>query len=293
MNSINDILKLNAKVDPLKFLGLLFNIGERIKRGESQSLSIRECKNWGFQEQAEVLPYLFLLVEAGVLEKHLQVYDENDDAFEDYSDNVNLESIPDDQIKLWFRPALKSEDFSRFFQCAPDTHSVKGANNETFTDSTDNNFLPGLKTIINVNGGTVYTGEHTTVTQNKINTGNVTNSNIAGDANRVKVSYTENNPKAAEPWDYSLWLMLLGIFVLIGFAVFSILGYALDKSVISLVRLAISICVTPYLGTMAGKAAFSFKPTSGDLPFSFKATGGLAVFLIILYTLHFLNIPCA
>ena len=118
MQNLEDIAKLKAKVDPQKFLGLLSSIAKRTEHGRSESISITECRGWGFSPE-EAVPYLLLLVETGILRQKVQVYDDIDEAFEDYRGQVNLDDIPPEQIHMWFLPTVSGKEFSRFFVPAP------------------------------------------------------------------------------------------------------------------------------------------------------------------------------
>lgn len=118
MNNINEIATMRRSVDARKFLSLLRNVGERIENGHDESISIHECNRWGFSGE-EAVPYLLLLVQAGVLEQRVQVYDEEDDAFEDYRGQGGLERLSEKQVRLWFKPALTDSDVSSFFVMPP------------------------------------------------------------------------------------------------------------------------------------------------------------------------------
>jgi hypothetical protein len=61
------------------------------------------------------VPYLLFLVEAGILEQKVQVYDESDDAYEDYNGQTDLESLDANRVKFLFKPKLSGQEFSSFF----------------------------------------------------------------------------------------------------------------------------------------------------------------------------------
>ena len=115
MQYLEDIVNLKPRVEPHKFLKFLTSVAKRTEAGHTHSISIGECKKWGFSAD-EVVPYLLLLVEAGILEQKVQIYDYDDDAFEDYHGQIDLSSAQASQVKIWFKPKLSGGDFSFFLR---------------------------------------------------------------------------------------------------------------------------------------------------------------------------------
>src|ERR1700733_178712 len=114
MSSVTDIAQMRPRVDAHRFLHLLATLAKRVESGNTSSISVGECRSWGFDTH-EVVPYLLLLVEVGIVEQRVQVYDASDDAFEDYSGQADLDSLDSSRVKFWFRPTLTGAEFSSFF----------------------------------------------------------------------------------------------------------------------------------------------------------------------------------
>ena len=118
MSSIGEIATLRPRVDPHKFLQLLMALAKRVEGFGGGSISMTECRSWGFTAD-EIVPYLLLLVEVGILEQKVQIYDDTDDAFEDYRGQADLDSLDSSRVKFWFKPKLTGQEFSSFFVLPP------------------------------------------------------------------------------------------------------------------------------------------------------------------------------
>lgn len=124
---IEEIASIEPELDPQKFLTLLKKIAERVENGNGNCITLKECTNWGLSEE-ESVHGLFLLVRSGVLTKKIAVYDEEEDFFDDIKSPDELNDKPIEDIRFWFYPKLKGEEFAPFFCNLPDSPGAEGMN---------------------------------------------------------------------------------------------------------------------------------------------------------------------
>jgi|GEM_PF-4409058 len=297
MSWVNQVASIKARVDPVRFLTLLTSIAKRVESGQSESISLSECRKWGFSGE-EVIPYLLLLVEAGVLKQRIQVYDHEDDAFEDYDGTTSVVDIDKSQVKVWFKPEVAGESFSHFF-CLPSADDGGLQVDDVATDR-DSDFAPAIMQFFTVNNYGVFNMNEVTKT-NCVNTGDVSHgivgneiinpSVVHADTSRIEVD--EKVLREVSHSKIELGLLGLGLLLLVTFTGISMFNFVFSPTTISFIRLIVSLLLSPYLGAMAGKAIFSFTSKDDKIPVSFRVTGMTAVFFAILFVLKFLDIPAA
>jgi hypothetical protein len=117
-NALNCLLAIKPVAEPLRFIGLLRSIAERVEHGETHSIGVDECQKWGYNPQ-EACALLTLLAQAGIVRQKVRVFDESNRLFVDTLDGQDFSNVDPDCIQVWYTPCVRKEDFERFFVDQP------------------------------------------------------------------------------------------------------------------------------------------------------------------------------
>lgn len=111
---LKKLATLKPILDPLRFLSLMKNIATRVETKGDYSISVGECKSWGFTPE-EAGSYLIVLVETGFLNQRVKVFSDDEDMYLDINQKEDLDGIDPSQVQFWFKPTLSKEQLSPFF----------------------------------------------------------------------------------------------------------------------------------------------------------------------------------
>lgn len=111
---LDSLLSVKPVTDPNKFMGLLFNIAERVERGDTHSIGAEECKQWGY-DGPEACTILTLLAQAGIVRPKVHVFNDEKDRFVESPSGQDLSNVDPDRVHVWYTPCVRKGELDRFF----------------------------------------------------------------------------------------------------------------------------------------------------------------------------------
>ena len=112
--NLSEFAFVDEEVKPIIFLELLSSIARRVESGNNNSVTLKECEDWGIAP-SDAIHGLFLLVKTGILHQTVAVYKEEEDVFDNVHQPAELEGVCADDVRFWFKPVLNAEQFQPFF----------------------------------------------------------------------------------------------------------------------------------------------------------------------------------
>lgn len=103
MNKYSEILKSKKIVSSMVFLKFIETISKRINNENCDSISLTECENLGFSLEDSIICFS-ILIKVGLINCRVMVYNDEDDEFDDFTGQVDLEEIDDSRMRLTFIP---------------------------------------------------------------------------------------------------------------------------------------------------------------------------------------------
>ncbi len=287
---LEEIAKVEAELNPKKFLTLLNNIALRVERGNANCITFDECKQWGLSD-SEIIHGLFLLVRSGILRQKIAVLNEEEDYFDDIKSASELKDQDLEDIRFWFYPTLKGDDFSPFFCNLSEAETiapVEGMNR------TKNNAIPAQ--VINqhfyapVNGDIANSGakSFSDNTSSLITTGKskttIHDSDINSNSKIAEQTTVKGNGLSILSFAMAVLLMMVLI----------ILPYfhEIEEGSKSPIRFILSVLLAFSFPLISSEAKLSGKTKLEEwLPVKFSIAGGLATFIFCLALFNYFKLP--
>ena len=293
--NICELASIKSEIQPKNYLKLLTEVVARLEKGNSNSITLRECKSWGLTEQ-DAIHGLFLLVRTGILSQKVAVYDEDEECFEDIRSTDELKYRNLDEIRFWFFPSVKGEELSPFFSSLP---SHPKSDEEVLDSSTStNSFFTGKQIFNNCN----FNGP--LMSNNTNNISNNTDSVISGsgslDINNSNLHSTINSDsqqdalkvvKEGSPW-YSIWSFILFVLMFVTFFILSFQGKEFNDQTCGLIKFLSAFLIAFSFPMITDKAKISGTAKWVEkVPVKFEFIGGFATFVIALILFNVLDLP--